>query len=151
MSTILGVTENFVSLLYLLIQSSTLKKRIEHCLTALATLLHVMSHIFIFMKKPFSRQLAESNWRIPGWPRQREMQSNLSFNPTGLHTGPTFASKVCVLIHHHNLKGKPQVWILPYCLHFLSQGRISKMLLSSFQTRHRFRWILTLKNIIMSW
>ena len=40
-STKLGVTENFVSSLYLLIQSSTLKKCIEHCLTALATLLHV--------------------------------------------------------------------------------------------------------------
>ena len=34
-------SENFVSSLYLLIQSSTLKKCIEHCLTALATLLHV--------------------------------------------------------------------------------------------------------------
>ena len=33
--------ENFVSSLYPLIQSSTLKKCIEHCLTALATLLHV--------------------------------------------------------------------------------------------------------------
>ena len=31
-----------VSSLYLLIQSSTLKKCIEHCLMALATLLHVM-------------------------------------------------------------------------------------------------------------
>ena len=41
-STKLGVTENFVSSLYLLIQSSTLKKCIEHCLTALATLLHVI-------------------------------------------------------------------------------------------------------------
>ena len=40
-STKLGVTENFVSSLYLLIQSSTRKKCIEHCLTALATLLHV--------------------------------------------------------------------------------------------------------------
>ena len=40
-STKLGVTENFVSSLYLLIQSSTLKKCIEHCLTALATLSHV--------------------------------------------------------------------------------------------------------------
>ena len=45
MSTKLGVTENFVSSLYLLIQSSTLKKCIEHCLTALATLLHVNSRL----------------------------------------------------------------------------------------------------------
>lgn len=32
--------------LYLLIQSSTLKKCIEHCLTALATLLHVYTGIY---------------------------------------------------------------------------------------------------------
>ena len=48
-STKLGVTENFVSLLYLLIQSSTLKKCIEHCLTALATLLHVIIVIIIII------------------------------------------------------------------------------------------------------
>ena len=47
MSTKLGVTENFVSSLYLLIQSSTLKKCIEHCLTTLATLLHVYIYIYI--------------------------------------------------------------------------------------------------------
>ena len=40
--------ENFVSSLYLLIQSSTLKKCIEHCLTALATLLHVKLDLYIF-------------------------------------------------------------------------------------------------------
>ena len=45
-STKLGVTENFVSTLYLLIQSSTLKKCIEHCLTALATLLHVNQTLY---------------------------------------------------------------------------------------------------------
>ena len=39
--------ENFVCSLYLLIQSSTLKKCIEHCLTALATLLHVILIIII--------------------------------------------------------------------------------------------------------
>ena len=49
MSTKLGVTENFVSSLYLLIQSSTLKKCIEHCLTALATLLHVDIYMFVYM------------------------------------------------------------------------------------------------------
>ena len=48
MSTKLGVTENFVSSLYLLlIQSSTLKKCIEHCLTALATLLDIF-YFFLF-------------------------------------------------------------------------------------------------------
>ena len=41
-----GVTENFVSSLYLLIQSATLKKCIEHCLTALATLLHVYCTLY---------------------------------------------------------------------------------------------------------
>ena len=40
-STKLGVTENFVSSLYLLIQSSTLKSVLSTVLTALATLLHV--------------------------------------------------------------------------------------------------------------
>ena len=48
-STKLGVTENFVSSLYLLIQSSTLKKCIEHCLTALAPLLHVYIYIYIYI------------------------------------------------------------------------------------------------------
>ena len=47
-STKLGVTENFVSSLHLLIQSSTLKKCIEHCLMALATLLHVITHVLHF-------------------------------------------------------------------------------------------------------
>ena len=51
-STKLGVTENFVSSLYLLIQSATLKKCIEHCLTALATLLHVFIYLFIFSLRP---------------------------------------------------------------------------------------------------
>ena len=37
-----SVTPSFVLTHYLLIQSSTLKKCIEHCLTALATLLHVI-------------------------------------------------------------------------------------------------------------
>ena len=41
----LGVTENFVSSLSLLIQSSTLKKCIERCLMALATLLHVFAQL----------------------------------------------------------------------------------------------------------
>ena len=36
---------NDISSLYLLIQSSTLKKCIEHCLTALATLLHVNHYL----------------------------------------------------------------------------------------------------------
>ena len=48
-STKLGVTENFVSSLYLLIQSSTLKKCIEHCLTALAALLHVHIYVYIYI------------------------------------------------------------------------------------------------------
>ena len=48
-STKLGVTENFVFLLYLLIQSSTLKKCIEHCLMALATLLHVIIIVIIII------------------------------------------------------------------------------------------------------
>ena len=43
------MTENFVSSLYLLIQSSTCKKCIEHCLTALATLLHVYIYIYIYI------------------------------------------------------------------------------------------------------
>ena len=42
-STKLGVTENFVSSLYLFIQSSTLKECIEHCLTALGII-----YIYIF-------------------------------------------------------------------------------------------------------
>ena len=44
-----SLTENFVSSLYLLIQSSTLKKCIEHCLTALATLLHVLWKLCAFV------------------------------------------------------------------------------------------------------
>ena len=44
-TTKLGVTENFGSSLYLLIQSSTLKSVLSTVLTALATLLHV--HIYI--------------------------------------------------------------------------------------------------------
>ena len=44
----LSLTENFVSSLYLLIQSSTLKKCIEHCLTALATLLHVFIYLYSY-------------------------------------------------------------------------------------------------------
>ena len=50
-STKLGVIKNFVSSLYLLIQSSTLKKCIEHCLMALATLLHVYIYIYIYIYK----------------------------------------------------------------------------------------------------
>ena len=46
MSTKLGVTENFVSSLYLLIQRSTLKKCIEHCLTALTSLLCIYIYIY---------------------------------------------------------------------------------------------------------
>ena len=50
MSTKLGVTENFVSLLYLLlIQSSTLKSVLSTVLTALATLLHVYIYIYIYI------------------------------------------------------------------------------------------------------
>ena len=49
MGTKLGVTKNFVSSLYLLIQSSTLKRCIEHCLMALATLLHVYIYL-VFTK-----------------------------------------------------------------------------------------------------
>ena len=44
-------SENFVSSLYLLIQSSTLKKCIEHCLTALATLLHVYLRGYILKEE----------------------------------------------------------------------------------------------------
>ena len=40
------ITENFVSSLYLLIQSSTLKKCIEHCLMALAT-----SNVYIYIPR----------------------------------------------------------------------------------------------------
>ena len=48
-STKLGVTENFVSSLYLLlIQSSTLKSVLSTVLTALATLSHV--YIYIYRK-----------------------------------------------------------------------------------------------------
>ena len=60
MSTKLGVTENFVSSLYLLIQSSTLKKCIEHCLTALATLLHVDFKLFT----NFTDFWQTKNWQI---------------------------------------------------------------------------------------
>ena len=50
MSTKLGVTENFVSSLYLLlIQSSTLKSVLSTVLTALATLLHVYIYIYIYI------------------------------------------------------------------------------------------------------
>ncbi|XP_074631875.1 uncharacterized protein LOC141890330 isoform X1 [Acropora palmata] len=48
-STKLGVTENFVSSLYLpLIQSSTLKSVLSTVFTALATLLHLYIYIYIF-------------------------------------------------------------------------------------------------------
>ena len=54
MSTKLGVTENFVSSLYLLlIQSSTLKSVLSTVLTALATLLHVYIYIYIYLTNRF--------------------------------------------------------------------------------------------------
>ena len=50
-STKLGVTENFVSSLYLFhIQSSTLKSVLSTVLTALATLSHVYICIYIYIK-----------------------------------------------------------------------------------------------------
>ena len=50
MSTKLGVTENFVSSLYLFhIQSSTLKSVLSTVLAALATLSHVYIYIYIYI------------------------------------------------------------------------------------------------------
>ena len=58
-STKLGVTENFVSSLYLLlIQSSTLKSVLSTVLTALATL----SHVYIYGAMGISAPLLKTGW-----------------------------------------------------------------------------------------
>ena len=73
----LGVTENFVSSLYLLIQSSTLKKCIEHCLMALATLLHVIS-CYNF------QALSHYSHEIPGKKSYSVVIKSLMFMPNNL-------------------------------------------------------------------
>ena len=59
------IRENFVSSLYLLIQSSTLKKCIEHCLMALATS-HV--YIYIYLEKNITitliEQIQKEHWEL---------------------------------------------------------------------------------------
>ena len=79
MSTKLGVSENFVSSLSLVIQSSTrLKKCIEHCLTALATLLHIIQYLYTFYVEKLKKLHASISGLVIGFLVTRELIAFIS-------------------------------------------------------------------------